>query len=64
MEIPKELLSKEFLSEFKSEEDVSKFLTTLHSRVLEQMPEGEMDAHLRYEKTFSLRYKYRQLPQR
>lgn len=50
MEIPKELLSKEFLSQFKSEEDVSKFLTTLHSRVLEQMQEGEMDAHLGYEK--------------
>ncbi len=50
MEIPKELLSKEFLSQFKSEEDVSKFLTTLHSRVLEQMLEGEMDAHLGYEK--------------
>lgn len=49
MEIPKELLSKEFLSQFKSEEDVSKFLTTLHSRVLEQMLEGEMDAHLGYE---------------
>lgn len=50
MEIPKELLSKEFLSQFKSEEDVSKFLTTLHSRVLEQMLEGEMDVHLGYEK--------------
>lgn len=50
MEILQELLSKEFLSHFKSEEDVSKFLTTLHSRVLEQMLEGEMDAHLGYEK--------------
>nr|WP_278668245.1 transposase [Parabacteroides goldsteinii] len=50
MEIPKELLSKEFLSQFKSEEYVSKFLTTLHSRVLKQMPEGEMDAYLGYEK--------------
>lgn len=50
MEIPKDLLSKEFLQQFKSEEDVSKFLTDLHSRVLEQMLEGEMDAHLGYEK--------------
>lgn len=50
MEIPKELLSKELLSQFKSEEDVSKFLTTFHSRVLEQMPEGGKDARLGYEK--------------
>lgn len=38
-----------FLSQFKNEEDVSKFLTTLHSRV-RQMLEGEMEAHLGYEK--------------
>ena len=42
MDIPKELLSKELLSQFKPEEDVSKFLMTLHSRVLEQMLEGEI----------------------
>lgn len=50
MDIPKELLNKEFLSQFKTEEDVSNFLTSLHARVLEQMLEGEMDAHLGYEK--------------
>lgn len=50
MEVPKELLSKEFLSQFKNEEDVSKFLTILHNQVLEQMLEGEMDVHLGYEK--------------
>lgn len=50
MEIPKELLSKEFLSQFKTEEDVSKFFTSLHSKVLEQMLEGELDSHLGYEK--------------
>jgi len=50
MDIPKELLSKEFLSQFKTEEDVSKFLTNLHARVLEQMLESELDAHLFYEK--------------
>ena len=48
--IPRELLSKEFLSQFKTEEDVSKFLKELHSQVLEQMLEGEMDSHLGYEK--------------
>jgi hypothetical protein len=36
MEIPKGLLNKEFLSQFKTEEDVSKFLTYLGSKVLEK----------------------------
>jgi transposase-like protein len=48
--VPPELLSKEFLKQFKTEEDVSKFLKDLHSQVLEQMLQGEMDAHLGYEK--------------
>lgn len=50
MEIPKDLLSKDFISQFQTEEDVSNFLTDLHARVIEQMLEGEMDAHLGYEK--------------
>ena len=49
-EVPPELLYKEFLKQFKMEEDVSKFLKDLHSHVLEQMLQGEMDAHLGYEK--------------
>jgi len=48
--VPAELLSKEFLSQFKTEEDVSRFLKDLHSQVLEQMLDGEMDSHLGYEK--------------
>lgn len=48
--VPRELLSKEFLSQFKTEEDVSQFLKELHSQVLEQMLQGEMDAHLGYDK--------------
>lgn len=48
--VPAELLSKEFLSQFKTEQDVSRFLKDLHSQVLEQMLQGEMDAHLGYEK--------------
>lgn len=48
--VPSELLSKEFLSQFKTEADVSKFLKKLHSQVLEQMLQGEMDSHLGYEK--------------
>ena len=48
--VPDSMLSKEFLSQFKTESDVSKFLKQLHSQVLEKMLEGEMDVHLDYEK--------------
>lgn len=48
--VPDEVLSKEFLSQFKTEADVSKFLKRLHAQVLEKMLESEMDAHLGYEK--------------
>lgn len=48
--VPAEMLSKEFLSQFKTEEDVSQFLKDLHSQVLEQMLQGEMDSHLGYDK--------------
>jgi len=48
--LPKELLSKEFLSQFKTESDVSSFLKQLHTQVLEQMLNGELDSHLGYDK--------------
>lgn len=48
--VPDEVLNKEFLSQFKSEADVSKFLKQLHAQVLEKMLEGEMDVHSDYEK--------------
>ena len=41
--VPDEVLSKEFLSQFKTKADVSKFLKQLHAQVLEKMLEGEMD---------------------
>ena len=47
------LLSKKFLNQFKTEADVSKFLKQLHAQVLEKMLEGEMDAHLGYERVKS-----------
>ena len=50
MDIPKDLLSKDFLSQFKSQEDVSQFMKDLHAKVYEQLLEGEMDSHLGYEK--------------
>ena len=40
--VPDEMLSKEFLSQFKTEADVSKFLKQLHAQVLEKMLEGEI----------------------
>jgi len=48
--LPPGLITKEFLKQFKTEEDVSSFMNDLHSHVLEQMLQGEMDAHLGYEK--------------
>ena len=38
--VPDEVLSKEFISQFKTEADVSKFLKQLHAQVLEKMLEG------------------------
>ena len=39
--VPSGMLSKEFLNQFKAEQDVSKFLKDLHAQVLEQMLQGE-----------------------
>lgn len=50
MDIPKDLLSKEFLSQFKTASDVDSFLKKLHAKVYEGMLEGEMENHLGYEK--------------
>ena len=46
--VPNEVLSKEFLSRFKTEADVSKWSS--YAQVLEKMLEDEMNAHLGYEK--------------
>ena len=61
--VPDEVLSKEFLSQFKTEADVSRFLNQLHAQVLEKMLEGEMDAHLGYEKNSVAGEQHRQLPE-
>ena len=52
--VPDEILNKEFLSQFKAEADVSKFLKQLHAQVLEKMLEGELDVHLVYQKNSAL----------
>lgn len=45
------VLSKEFMSQFKSMENVEAFLTELHIKVYESMLQREMEAHLGYEKS-------------
>lgn len=45
-----ELLSADFLKQFKTGEDLNSFLQELQKRGVEQLLEGEMDAHLGYEK--------------
>lgn len=47
--IPEELLSKDFLNQFKAEDEVSHFLKNLQ-QLLERMLQGEIDAHLGYKK--------------
>jgi len=46
----KDLLNSDFLKQFKTGEDLNDFLNELQKRGVEQLLEGEMDAHLGYEK--------------
>jgi putative transposase len=45
-----DLLSDDFLKQFKTGEDLYGFLGELQKRGLEKMLEGELDAHLGYDK--------------
>lgn len=45
-----ELLSDEFLKQFKTGEELSSFLKSIQKRGIEKMLEGELDAHLDYSK--------------
>ena len=44
------LLSAEFLKQFKTGEELNSFMQELQKRAVEQLLEGEMDAHLGYDK--------------
>ena len=44
------LLNKDFLKQFKTGDELNAFLHELQKRGVEQLLEGEMDAHLGYEK--------------
>jgi len=45
-----DLLSDEFLSQFNNGEELNSFLSSLHKRGVEKILEGELDAHLGYDK--------------
>ncbi len=45
-----DLLSDEFLKQFKTGEDLNGFLAQLQKRGLEAILNGELDAHLGYDK--------------
>jgi len=47
---PADVLTDEFLKQFKSGEELTNFMTSLQKRGIEKMLEGEMDAHLAYDK--------------
>ena len=46
----KDLFSDEFFKQFKTGEELSSFLKDLQKRGIEKMLEGELDAHLDYNK--------------
>ena len=47
---PEEVFNDEFFKHFKSGEELTNFLTALQKRGIEKMLEGELDAHLDYDK--------------
>lgn len=47
---PEDLLTDEFLKQFKSRETLNDFLGQLQKRGIEKMLEGELDRHLGYDK--------------
>jgi putative transposase len=47
---PEDLFSKDFFKQFKTGEELTSFFHVLRKRAIEEMLEGELDAHLGYEK--------------
>lgn len=47
---PEDLFSKDFFKQFKTGEELTSFFHALRKRAIEEMLEGELDAHLGYEK--------------
>jgi len=47
---PEDLFSKDFFKQFKTGEELTSFFHALRKRAIEEMLEGELDAHLGYDK--------------
>ena len=47
---PEDLLNEDFLKQFKNAPELTSFLEQLHKRGIEKLLEGELDAHLDYDK--------------
>ena len=47
---PEDILNEDFLKQFKNGSELTNFLEQLHKRGIEKILEGELDAHLDYEK--------------
>ena len=47
---PEDILNEDFLKQFKNGPELTNFLEQLHKRGIEKILEGELDAHLDYEK--------------
>ena len=47
---PEDLLNEDFLKQFKSGSELTNFIEKLHKRGVEKILEGELDAHLDYDK--------------
>ena len=45
-----DVLSSEFLQQFKTGEELNSFIIEIQKRSIEQLLEGELDAHLGYQK--------------
>jgi transposase-like protein len=47
---PEDILNEDFLKQFRNGPELTNFLEQLHNRGIEKILEGELDAHLDYEK--------------
>lgn len=47
---PEDLLKEDFLKQFKTGAELTSFIEQLHKRGVEKILEGELDAHLDYNK--------------
>ena len=51
---PEDLLKGDFLKQFNNGSELTSFIDELHKRGVEKILEGELDAHLDYDKQFKI----------